>query len=370
MLAGCGGPGRVLPAASRKERTQQAVERGARWLCKNQSEDGAWRSDVYATFKDGPALTPLALLALRDLPVTESIELARTKGIAYLTELIRSKGNVGGERGLGYPVYTAALTVQVMESGPARMLWTSYLRQRQLTEDLGWQPEDREYGGWGYSSILPRKGAATGVVPQLIESNLSATVHALDAIQTVGKAEDEPLLRKARMFVERCQNFGDDPKFDDGGFYFIYADPVRNKAGVAGKDAQGRERFTSYGSATADGLRALLACGTPADHARVSAARRWLEKNFHADAHPGAYSRDRSQNQPAVYYYYCYSLARSLQVLGKANRADALADALLKKQRDDGSWINSATAVREDDPIVATSLALAALNLCRDNFGR
>jgi hypothetical protein len=38
---------------------------------------------------------------------------------------------------------------------------------------------------------------------------------------------------------------------------------------------------------------------------------------------------------------------------------------LLKRQRDDGSWSNPAVLVREDDPLVATSLAMRALADCR-----
>src|SRR5262249_51357884 len=66
------------------------------------------------------------------------------------------------------------------------------------------------------------------------------------------------------------------PASDDGAFFCAPGDPPRNKAGVAGTAHRGRERFASYGSTTADGLRALLACGLPRDGARVTAARHWL----------------------------------------------------------------------------------------------
>src|SRR5439155_8988109 len=101
-----------------------------------------------------------------------------------------------------------------------------------------------------------------------------------------------------------------EPDYDDGGFFFIYGDPVRNKAGVAGNNRAGHERYRSYGSTTADGLRALLASGLPPDHPRVRAAVGWLEKHFSADEHPGRYTEGREANQPAVYFYYCHSVAR------------------------------------------------------------
>jgi len=69
----------------------------------------------------------------------------------------------------------------------------------------------------------------------------------------------------------------------------------------------------------------------------------------------------------AVFYYYCASLARapgSLTAEGEDGPVAVkrlLADELLKRQRDDGSWANPAHAYREDDPITATSFALLAL---------
>ena len=49
----------------------------------------------------------------------------------------------------------------------------------------------------------------------------------------------------------------------------------------------------------------------------------------------------------------------------KVHWANALADALLRRQQPDGSWVNDAEQVREDDPLVATPLAMAALAVCR-----
>ena len=74
----------------------------------------------------------------------------------------------------------------------------------------------------------------------MTESNLSATTFALNALKAAGVPADDPAFAKALTFVKRCQNWPEkeeerDPKFDDGGFFFIYDDPIRNKAGVAGK---------------------------------------------------------------------------------------------------------------------------------------
>ena len=91
----------------------------------------------------------------------------------------------------------------------------------------------------------------------LTESNLSATVFALEALRAAGTT-DEGAFAKALVFVRRCQNYTDGlgSAFDDGGFFFMSEGDWRNKAGPLGTDEAGRRRYASYGSMTADGLRA------------------------------------------------------------------------------------------------------------------
>ena len=47
------------------------------------------------------------------------------------------------------------------------------------------------------------------------------------------------------------------------------------------------------------------------------------------------------------------------------NWAEDLAEELLRRQRKDGSWANHHSFVKEDDPLIATMLAAAALANCR-----
>jgi squalene-hopene/tetraprenyl-beta-curcumene cyclase len=363
---------------ARENRSASALTRAARYLIEHQDADGAWRSDTYGVFKDGPSLTPLVLDTLLNLPSSKESEEACRKAATYLAKLVRPDGTIDeGPIGLSYPVYTAVFAVCALsrpamaEFRPARDAWLRFLRQRQLTEELGWQPEDKAYGGWGYSHQIPRKPKVGEPLIPLTESNLSATTLALEALQAAGCPSDDPTFRKALIFVGRCQNFCEDktqrdPAFDDGGFFFIYDDAVRNKAGVAGKDRMGRERFSSYGSTTADGLRALLICGIALKDPRVQAAWTWLEKNFHSSVHPGHFNPDREMNRQAVYFYYSLSLAKAFRFFPAKGHWAALAEDLQSQQRSDGSWANSAVAVREDDPVVATCLAAQTLSICKE----
>jgi squalene-hopene/tetraprenyl-beta-curcumene cyclase len=342
-----------------------ARARAADFLLARQESDGAWRSDSYGTFKDGTALTPLVLNAL--LAAAPDRERAIARAADYLAAMVRLDGDITPPSyGFDFSLYTAALTVTALSDPAAagrttaRDAWLVYLRRRQLTEDLGWKPEDRAYGGWGYARGLPRKPGAGELIPPLTESNLSATTFALTALRAAGVAADDVRRARALVFVRRCQNWNDDPArrdpaLDDGGFFFIYDDPVRNKAGPAGK------RFRSYGSATADGLRCLAYCGVPESDPRREAACDWLVRHFRPAYHPGDYPAQREPDRMAVYFYYAASLARSPTGSLPAPLRHQLTEDLLSLQRDDGSWLNPVGAVREDEPIIATSFALLAL---------
>jgi prenyltransferase beta subunit len=241
--------------------TAPGLSGGVEYLLKHQSEDGAWRSDVYATFKDGTALTPLVLCSLQDAADFAETKSARRKASEWLAKRVKPDGTIDeGPEGLPYPVYTAALSVIALSHPDNRDLlkqrdaWLKYLLDRQLTEKNGWSPEDKQYGGWGYYPGIPKKPKAGEAVPaqQLLESNLSATVFAVDALAAAKgwdrTANVSSTLMEVSVFLRRCQN-------EDGGFHFIYDDPVRNKAGIAGQGTNGRPRFHSYGSTTSDGAR-------------------------------------------------------------------------------------------------------------------
>jgi hypothetical protein len=207
---------------------------------------------------------------------------------------------------------------------------------------------------------------------------LSATTFALDALKAAGVTDPKPY-EGAETFLRRCQNA-------DGGFHFIYDDPVRNKAGSPDPPPANPTRFHSYGSTTADGLRALSITQPIRYRLEDEAAKPviivrgnptpminawfWLEKHFRADAHPGVYIPQHERNREAVYYYYAASVSKALRHMGAKTAggkdwAAALGAELTKRQKPDGSWVNPVELVRENDPIVATSNAVVALANCR-----
>ena len=174
----------------------RALAGAARFLLGCQAADGAWHSDVYGPFKEGPSLTPLVLRTLLSLPAGKDTETSYRKGAAYLAAAGRGRPRQPRphwaylsrlHRRGGGPGSKPALQPSPCQS-PRRL--AGLPAQRQLTEDLGWQPADKAYGGWGYSPRLPRKPKPGEPLPPLTESNLSATLFALEALHAAGASAD------------------------------------------------------------------------------------------------------------------------------------------------------------------------------------
>jgi hypothetical protein len=110
--------------------------------------------------------------------------------------------------------------------------------------------------------------------------------------------------------------------------------------------------------------------GTP----RALAAQQWLESHFSNAANPGRFPKDRELMRDSLTYYYWFSLATAFEAAHVSsfewqseafNWSEVVARQLLDRQQKDGSWRNEAVEVREDDPLVATPLAVLTLVTCR-----
>jgi hypothetical protein len=311
--------------------------RGIAWLISRQSPDGAWRSDSYGAFRDGRALTPLAL---RALPLRSETEHARKR----VCEWLAGQGQWLFDE---YPVHLASEILGSARPCPELRSLAEIARGRLLSLQCP------RTGGWSYALTAP---PADGPLSPMHQANLAATTMAIEGLRAAGLQVDDAVIQRALPFVYACQNqaSGNDA-FDDGGFFEIPDDPARNKAGTAGTDRSGKVRYFSYASATADGLRALRLCGEVGDAPRVAAAALWL-KHFKWDAAGG-------KDSPAdLIYYTARSIARTARICPEiAGVAAALPRLLAASQEADGSWRNKAGEMREDCPEVATALALEAI---------
>jgi len=353
---------------------ERSFDRGIDFLLSRQSKDGAWCSDLYGHFREGDALTPLVIVALLRAPESEKTRAAIARGLEWMGQFGCPDGTIDPEAHFAYPVYTAALMVQALsdprqqESLKTRDAWVRFLLSYQLTEQLGWKPSDPQFGGWGYSGVLPQK-PKDGPIPEAFDANISATAYALSALRALGRPRPEwaSRIENAHDFVARCQNYRSREStsdLDDGGFFFTPDDPFRNKAGSADKDAH---RFRSYGSATADGIRCLAALSTSEEVLRLEAARGWFERHLPPErpfCNAGLFAPDRETNRDAA-LFYC---AASMNDLIRANLLpngegirDRIREELVRRQLADGSWRNELNQVREDDPLLATALAVKGL---------
>src|SRR5712691_307120 len=240
----------LLTSACTIRTPASALLRACHYLWSRQAEDGGWHSRTYGLLRSGQSLTPFVLNAL--LQVSQHATGAVDRAIAFLHRNTNSEGAVGKMDALlyDYPNYATALTVQAFRRArqPVGHL-IDWLRTQQFTEAHGWKRDDPPYGAWGI-------GGEPRIAPNPGHLDLSMTRHVLQALAAAGVPASDPVFTRARVFVERCQN-------PDGGFFFSTVVLDANKAGQDGT------QYRSYGTATADGILALLAMGTPADSDRV-----------------------------------------------------------------------------------------------------
>lgn len=381
----------VAPARGdeRIARVDAALAKAAAYLVSRQDADGAYRSGVHGSFRDGVGLTPHVASVLPFIDTGDgTARAAYRRSVDHLLSFVNDRGELEREfRHPAFPVYTLAAASWVVtlehragRHGVAERAFLDALLRRQLSRDNGWSESDLDFGGWGYFFDLPTKPSDPAMRHSLLRSNLSATVYAIGAMKHAKHDLGGDAWADALRFVERCQNFEPDParrdeRFDDGGFTFGPDDAAANKPGIAGVDRHGRTRLASYGSMTADGLRALIQCGAGLDDPRVVAAIGWLGRNFDVERNPGVYAPDRVVLADATYYYWLWSLSHATRRAGVVTLetpggrvvvAERVIEALLARQQPDGSWKSHNSEGREDDPLVATPFAAAALRVCRD----
>ena len=238
---------------------------------------------------------------------------------------------------------------------------TKFLRKLQWDEGEGKTEKDDFYGGAGYDSKS--------------RPDLSNTQMFLDALVAAGVPKDDPAFKKATIFIARCQNMtgegNDQPwadKTNDGSFIYSPAGGGSTKV----QDAPSRNgALPGYGSMTYAGVKSLIYCGAGKGDKRIEKAVEWIKKNYTLDMNPGM---PKERAHWGLYYYY-HTMAKCLDVMGIDELVDAsgkkhdwraeLTEALAKRQRADGSWVNDQDKWMEGDPQLVTAYALLTLGHCK-----
>lgn len=315
----------LLAACSEKTPTPQKPRpatlraRANAWLLDHQRPDGSWKSDVYNG--NGASMTAFALFALTRAPDFPKPAVAR--GLDWLRARIGPDGRVAAD---DYPTYATACAIMAFVAAKppdwkddvARM--ADGLKQLQLNEANGWSPDDPGYGGWDGGLAIPKK-------PMHGQVDISVTTFALEALKDAG----DPLPSSAVTFWMRC----------DGLFTPIPELAFKNKAGSG----------VRYGTAMMDYFRtdALLGTDTLTCRGEKMPGPTELPKGFPEEG-------EAAQWAEGLRFYYAYQCARNCGYR-------TVAEWLAKSERPGGGWSNDFALMREDDPLIATGLAAAALNL-------
>lgn len=330
--------------------------KGVAFLKPRQADDGSWSG----TRKE-PGITALVITALLRSKLVTPAEPAITKGLAYLERFVGPKGGLNEASHANYSTSIALMAFKEANVGGRYDALLKggqeFLKDKQWDETEGKKPDDVNFGGAGYGGANSRP-------------DLSNTAFMIEALRESGLSANDPALRKALVFVSRCQNlkseFNDQPwaeKINDGGFIYTSAG---GGTSLAGKTEAGGLR--SYASMTYAGLKSMIYAGLAPDDPRVKAATEYISKNYTLDENPGL-------GQKGLFYYY-QTFAKTLELLGKPRFVDAsgtshdwraeLTSALVKRQDPNGSWVNPADGFMEGDPNLVTAYGLLALAYSRD----
>ena len=354
----------IVPAAhavdeATAKQYQQMVDKAIAFLgTKGQAEDGSFNAQA------GPAVTALVTVGiLRQGRSPEDPVVA--KALKYIEKFVREDGGVytEGTHNKNYETCIAIVCFQeANRNGKYNALLAKadkYVKTNQwgATHEREADPSDVKYGGTGYGRTNDRP-------------DLSNTSFFMDAMKAAGTAADDEAMKRALVFVSRCQNL-EGPhnttpfakKLNDGGFYYTPAAGGNSQAG--NDEATGGLR--SYGSMTYAGLKSMIYAGLKPDDPRMQAAITWLKKHYDVNNNPGL-------GNQGLYYYY-QTFGKALAALGQDTFVDEggtshdwrkdLIDALAKRQKADGSWSNENQRWMESDSNLATGYALLALSYCK-----
>jgi len=285
------------------------------------------------------------------------------KSIRYLEKHVRKDGGIH-QNGTFFRNYETCLSLMCFAAANKQLngKYTKIIQRAdkfikgiQWAEDDGKTRSDVEYGGGGYGRSK--------------RPDLSNTSFLIDALKSAGNKSDSEAIKRALVFLSRCQNFESEhnttkfaAKINDGGFFYT---PAGGGSSPAGKTADGGLR--SYGAMTYAGLKSMLYAGVDKNDARVKAAVQWVKTHYQVKENPGL-------GQAGV-YYYLHVFAKALDALKTETIVDKkgvshswrseLLKELKRRQKPDGSWANKNKRWLESDPNLATGFALLALSYCK-----
>ena len=348
-----------------------AMRRGTDALAALRVPGSGWSPGATTAPTDTEEVSPVAVaisaLAVKALAQADPNALEReelVEAVRFIRSVRTDDGAFEGGALTNYVTSTVVMALASLDRAEfARDVQggVQWLTTAQWDDGEGLSPRQDWYGGAGYGT----RG----------RPDLSNTQMMIDALYQARTSPDEPSLERARAFLARCQNLKSTNAAewagDDGGFVYTPANGGESMASeVAGEGRSGElipegapRSLRSYGSMTYAGFKSMMYAGLSTNDVRVRAAFDWIRNHWTFDENPG-------MGQQGLYYYY-HVMSRALAIGQQHHVTDAngirhnwreeLIDALVARQRDDGSWINEADRWMEGEPELATAFAVLAL---------
>lgn len=375
----------AAPAAPQAPTLSAARSKGLAWLLQQQ-QDGVFVVKMGGREMRDPGLSAFGLMALQTKPKalrTADEQKVVDQGITWLL----TQQNEDGTFGQRQPNYVTCVAVGALlrAGNPAhepvlKKAQRSILAFQHL-ESTGHSPSDPDYGSIGYDAKS--------------RGDLSNLHFSLDALRATGLPADHEALQKALVFLQRTQNLKSVNDYrakttdgekgppveavagDDGGAVYF---PGNSPAGYV-KNPDGTVVPRSYGSMTYALLKAYTLAGVKKDDPRVQAAVRWIGEHWDLTGNPGNYDPKNEKAKFDGQFYSYVLLAQALDAAGLDEVATkdkdgktvmvawrpALKQQLESMQQADGSWVNQGSPrFFENVPLLCTSYALVALELCRN----
>jgi len=371
-LASC-----ALKQPQPKSEVSQMLHRASAYLWSVQDRDGGWHSETHGLVKEGQAWTPFVLSALLDVPDSIYNPGSKVKkAVRFITKRTNERGVLGlnDPDFIEYPNYSTAYALMSLlkvghEDQALIQRMAAYLLSEQFTEQRGIFPDHVAYGSWGMGETNLRHGEIGHV-------DLSHTRRVLQALNMFG-VSDPNALRKATSFLRVAQKHPDahvQPGLRqrdstgvhyDGGFYYSPTTEAANKAGQEFISDTGDYFNRSYATATCDGLLALLY----SDHSRegepVQSAINWLRDNPGLEEPSGIPEDDPGNWRQVIFFYHLMVRAEVYDLLDwPGDWRNEMLRIIQTKQHADGSFSNpEGAANKEDDPMLATAMAVMVLTL-------
>ena len=347
-----------------KKTWDPVAQKAAKFLHGTQDDKGGWSTDKT------PGVTGVALTGLLKAGQATPQDPVGQKALKYIESLVNpEKKHIAGKGDARIQLHNYVTSINVMALVEANQGdkyqaiigdAVTYLKKLQWDEDEGKDPKDDFYGGAGYDSKS--------------RPDLSNTQMFLDALKAAGIGPEDPAMKKALIFVSRCQNIKGETNdrpwanlINDGSFIYTAATGGVTKVVDQPLDSGA---LPGYGSMTYAGIKSMIYCGVAKDDARVKKAYAWIQQHYTVDKNPGM---PEARSQWGLYYYY-NTMAKSLDALGVDHVVDKqgvkhdwrkdITEALAKRQRPDGSFHNVPNWMEADQNLV-TGYALMALSYCK-----